>query len=176
MKYNFPKTSFFLSLAFFFVSIFSFYLLNSKIKSDGIEADKMFSEWQNGYKQKEETKLLNDFLKKTVEARSVLNSHFAQSSDVVPFLDMLESLATSVGAKAEVLVINVPDDNTGLYVEAKASGPFGSIYKFIKLLENSPYETEIISMNMSNAYFSADSKVATGWSINLKIKLLSFIK
>jgi hypothetical protein len=135
----------------------------------------MFTEWQNDYKQREDTKLLNNFLKNTVEERKLLDSHFAKSSDVVPFLDLLESMASNVGAKAEVLVINVPNDNTGLYVEARATGSFESLYKFIKLLENSPYETEVTYMNMSKAS-SGDVQSASGWTINLKIKLISFIK
>lgn len=165
-----------LSLLFLLVSVFSFYSLYFKIKNDNLETDQMFAEWQKDYKQREDTKLLSNFLKNTIEERKLLDSHFAKSSDVVPFLDMLENLASRVGAKAEVLVINVPNDNTGLYVEARAAGSFESLYKFIKLLENSPYETEVTSMNITRVSSSDDAKSASGWTINLKIKLISFIK
>lgn len=165
-----------LSSLFFIFSVVVFIFLYTKIQNNRVGTIDVFSTWNKEYQKKEEIKLLNDFLRDTIEQRAMLNSHFAQSSNAVSFLDMIEDLGSKVNAKAEVLVIDVPQDNTGLYVGIKTSGSFEAVYKFIKLLENSPYEIEIIFMDMSRGSFSSDSKQSFPWTVNLKIKLLSFIK
>ncbi len=177
MKYNFPKIPFLLSFILCSVSIFIFFSLYNKINNDNIESNKIFVTWQKENKKKGDITLLNNFLKNTTEERAQLDSHFAQSSNAVSFLDMINELGTKVNAKAEVLVIDVPDDKTALYVGVKVSGTFDAVYKFIKLLENSPYEIEIVSMDMSKIVLSGSSnKQSFVWSVDLKIKLLSFIK
>lgn len=177
MKYNFPKIPFFLSLILCSVSIFIFFSLYNKINNDNVESNKIFTTWQKEYKKKEDIDLLNSFLENTTEERVLLNSHFAQASNAVSFLDMMEELGSKVNARAEVLVIDVPEDKAALYVSVKVSGTFDSVYKFIKLLENSPYETEIVSLDMSKVVLSGSlNKQSFVWSVNLKIKLLSFIK
>jgi hypothetical protein len=105
-----------------------------------------------------------------------LYTHFAQSSNVVPFLDTVEDLGQKVDAKVEVISVNVPTDANFLELEVKVSGNFEAIYKFIKLLENSPYEVEIMSFNLAKISPSAISKEPLRWSANLELKLLSFIK
>ena len=57
----------------------------------------------------------------------------------------------------------------------ESKGSFESLYKYITLLENAPYELEISSFVLSKE----NSNVLTGniaWSLSLKIKLLSFVQ
>ena len=177
MKYNFPKIPFFLSLLLLGLSCLGFFTLYAKIKNNNLIEEQIFAEWQVEDSKREEIKTLNRFLYNTEQDRKSLDSHFAQSSNVVPFLDMLEKLASQVGSKAEVLLVNMPDDNSGLDVEVKISGGFESMYKFITLLENSPYEIEITSFNMTKTFFDTANKQSySGWLANFKIKLLSFLK
>jgi len=177
MKYNFHKLSLTLSLILLIFSCFVFFSLYIKIKKNVVSAEGVFTEWKTEYDKREEIKLLNNFIKSTLEDRTLLYTHFAQSSNVVPFLDMFEKLGLELNSKIEILSVNIPSDNSGLDVEVKASGSFESIYKFIKLLENSPYEIEISSFNLSKVSASdVNSKQPSGWSVNLKLKLLSFIK
>ncbi|MEI8175115.1 MAG: hypothetical protein WCG28_04155, partial [bacterium] len=106
-----------------------------------------------------------------------LGTHFAQSSNIVPFLDIIEGLATKVGTKAEVTSVDPLGDNAGLSVGMKASGSFSSVYKFITLLENSPYELEFVSMNIQKG-IEADAKgnVSEVWNAIFRLKLLSFME
>ena len=177
MKYNFKKLPLILSTTLLIFSCFVFFSLYMKIKNNIIDSDSTFSEWKNEYDKREEIKLLNNFIKSTQEKRLLLDTHFAQSSNIVPFLDMFEKLGSQLGLKVEIISVNIPSDNTGLEVAVKASGRFEFIYKFIKLLEISPYEIEIASFDMrKTSSLETDSNQSSEWSVNLSLKLLSFIK
>jgi len=96
----------------------------------------------------------------------------------VPFLDAIEKLAEKVAVKAEVSFVEVAGDNLSLIVEMKASGSFENVYRFITLLENSPYNLEFVSANIQNANAltaSADkNKKVPEWAATFQMKLLSF--
>ena len=99
----------------------------------------------------------------------------------MPFLDTVEGLAPKAGVKAEVTSVDVLSNSNGLVVGMKASGTFNGLYKFLILLENSPYELEFISMNMQSETVVTVSNtedknaLVPKWNTAFKIKLLSFL-
>ena len=177
MKYNFPKMPLLISIVLFIFSLFVFFSLYTKIKNNTIESDKMFSEWKIEDNKREGIKLLDRSMKNMEDDIKLLDTHFAKSSDVVPFLDTIESLATKTGSSAEVLSVNIPIDSDILEVGIRVDGSFSSLYKFITLLENSPYEIKFDAIDLvQTSIDSSGVKKSYGWSTNLNIKLLSFIK
>ena len=63
-------------------------------------------------------------------------------------------------------------------VAMEAKGSFPDLYKFLTLLENSPYELELIEVKFSRETEPASSDKtlsASAWNATFKIKLLSFI-
>lgn len=155
-------------------SVFAFLFL--KIKSNEKVSEKMRQEWLVEASRREDLKSLEKSISSIDEERALLDSHFSTSSNVVPFLDMIEKLAKDVGAKAEPTLLNLSKDNAALIVQAKAEGSFTSVYKFLTLLENAPYEIEFISMDVQKIA-NADSKNDKAvWIATLDIKLLSFMK
>ncbi len=131
-------------------------------------------EWQTEQTRQEDLKSLESSLKSVAPERAELETHFAKSSDVVPFLDMIEKLAVATGAEAEVEQVSVSDDKTSLIVNMKAKGSFDATYKFIRLLENSPYELEINSLNMQKQGVGDPTVVTQEWITSIAIKLISF--
>jgi len=169
-----------ITIVFFCVSIFLF-LFFFKLTNDNYEESLLKeSEWQRESSRRDELRTLDSSIKIIEAERAQLETHFAQSSDIVPFLNTMEDLASKVGAKAEIRSVDILKDHTGLLLGLNASGPFASLYKFLTLLENSPYQLEFISMNMQKGASSngADGKSATAsqWDVSFKIKLLSFIE
>jgi len=81
-------------------------------------------------------------------SQALLETHFIKSSDVVPFLNTIEALGPAVGASAEIDSVDTSPDGASLIVELQASGSFGAVYKFLTLLENSPYELNFLSMDI----------------------------
>jgi hypothetical protein len=178
MKDNFPKLPLFLSIILLIFSCALFVFLYTKIKNNNEISQQLSTQWQTEAKLRDDMKTLERSLKAIDKERTLLQTHFAQSSDVVPFLNMIEKLAKSVGATAEVLVVKVLQDAPGLAVEIKALGSFASVYKFLTLLENSPYELEFTSIDMQKPdTLDANGKIKTSqWSATLQVKLLTFMQ
>ncbi len=178
MKNTFPKIPFLLSIIFFIFSVavfvFFFRLINERNEESQIKEEK----WQKETDRRDEIKALDYSVKIIEEERKVLDRHFAKSSDVVPFLDTIEELAPQVGAKANVTSVDIIEENGGLMIGMQASGAFGSLYRFITLLENSPYELEFMAVSIKRQTVSSAENKSIGspnWEAILKIKLLSFV-
>ena len=169
MQKIFQKISLLLSIIFCCILLFIFFYFYKAINNNNQEAQLKEVEWQNEAFRRDEIKALDYSVKIIESERAQLETHFAQSSNIVPFLDTIEGLAFKVSVKAEVTFVNPSEDNIGLMVGMKASGTFNNLYKFLTLLENSPYELEFIEMNMNKG-------TEREWDLILKIKLLSFIK
>jgi hypothetical protein len=102
MQSNFPKIPFFLSAAFFILSCLIFVFFYKAINNNNIESQVREEEWQREALRREEIKTLDRSIEIIKEERAQLETHFAQSSDIVPFLDTIEKLAGEAGTKAEV--------------------------------------------------------------------------
>ena len=170
MQIKYHKKSLVFSVIFFAFCCFVFFVVYQKINSINKTSEQVLSEWKTEAIRRDEIKSLNKSIKVIEQERASLETHFAQSSDVVPFLNIIEELGLKVGAKAEVASVDIAKDGTGLMVEMKASGSFESVYKLLMLLENSPYELELTSFNVRE---SVEKKQ---WDAVFKIRLLSFIQ
>jgi hypothetical protein len=181
MKNNFPKIPMFLSAIFFVFFCLAFLFFYKMINSNDKESQLKEGEWQSETTKRDEIRALDYSVKIMEGERDQLETHFAQSSDVVPFLNTIDGLAGGVDVKEEVTSVDVEADNTSLLVGMKASGTFSNLYKFLTLLENSPYELEFTGVDMRK---ETVSEVGNGnknvpvpkWDAVYKIKLLSFVK
>ena len=177
MQSNFPKVPFFLSISFFLLCLFSFLFLYQQVNNKNSLIEQAQSSWQTEAMRRNKIKSLDNSIKIIATEKQQFETHFAQSSDIVPFLDTVEKLAQPVGAQAQITSVDILPGNTGLSVGMKASGSFESVYKFLRLLENSPYELSFMSVNIQNGSLSDTSgKTSTPktWEAIFKIKLLSF--
>ena len=157
--------------------LFLFLYKNISINKEALQLAQ--ENWQTENKNRENARLLTSSIKAIESERALLNTHFVQSSDVVPFLDTIEKLAKNVGVKAEIISVDIIKDIPALTVEMKALGSFETIYKLIMLLENSPYNLEFVlvdiqSLNMQDEALNKEGK-SHQWSATFKIKLLSFV-
>ena len=177
MKKNFPIIQLFVSVLLFCVFLFVFFYFFRAIKNNVEESKSKEGEWQTETLRRDEIKTLNNSIKVIEDKRNLLETHFAKSSDIVPFLDTIEELALKVNTKAEITSVNILEDHTGLSVGMKASGTFSGLYKFLTLLENSSYELDFISMNIQKGIESdTKNKIIPKWDAIFRIKLLSFIE
>ncbi len=156
-------------------SLFVFFYV--KITDNNKKAEQSLETWAKEEHRREDIKSLNRLLEKIKDDRQELDTHFAKGSDVVPFLDTLEKLAPEAGAKAEVSSVDTKANNSGLIVGLKVSGSFEAIYKFLMLLENSPYELNFLAMDIHSVTGGTSGKgvKSSGWEAFFKIQLLSFI-
>lgn len=179
MQTYFQKKLMFISGVFLILSLAGFFVLYSKIKSNTEVSEKALRDLQIEAYRREKMDSLAGLVKKISKERGEIDSHFVRSSDVVPFLDKVESLAKqSFVDRAVVSTIDVSPDKSSLVMGVQASGSFESLYKFLSLLENSPYELSFSSVNFrTESSPETDSQgVLPSWSATFKIKLLSFIQ
>ena len=123
----------------------------------------------------EDLKSLDRSLKNIESGVTLLDTHFAKGSDVVPFLDTIEKLAPKVGVTAEVNSVNNVANGAELVVELESRGSFAGVYKFLTLLENSPYQLEFLSMDLRKVT-EGDDLSSVEWQGVFRIRLLGFIQ
>lgn len=163
------------SLLFFIISCFIFWFLYKNININKERAQLAEEKWHEEQTKKDSIKSVVTFLNTIESDRMSLENHFVKSSDVVPFLNMIEVVGNRAETKTEVISVDVSKENVSLVVDIKASGSFESIYKLIALLENSPYNLEFISANIKKNTIGELLQDKNKWTATFKIKLLSFI-
>ena len=177
---NFPKIPFFLSMLFLCIFLVAYSYSYKAINKNDIETRTKDAAWQKEEQRREEIRQLDNSIRIIAAERALLETHFARSSDVVPFLDTNEELATMVDTKAEVTSLEILKDHTGLLVGMKAEGTFQGLYKFITLLENSQYEIEFVAMDIKRqtelGLLGGKGVINPMWDLVLRIKLLSFVE
>ncbi len=178
MQGKLKKTLLAIPIIFFLLLCVLFFFLYKNIKNNIEISKRVQVDLQKETLRREEVKNFNDSFKLIEKDKAELETHFAQSSNIVPFLDTIERISNSVGVVTDVSSIEVTEDNSALSVQIKSKGSFEQIYKLLLLLENSPYELEFSSVGMyNNSDMSQKEKnnKKNEWVANFKIKLISFM-
>jgi len=181
MKNYLKKIPLLLALLVFVFLFIAFIFLYGKINSNNQEAEQDATSWQTEASRREEIVSLRFLLQKIADNKTELESHFIKSANIVPFFDTIGKLATEAKVENEISSVDTGENNSGLIVGLKASGSFESVYKFLTLLENSPYELDFLSMDL-HKLTTPDVpdknknvvKIAK-WEAVFRIQLLSFI-
>jgi len=173
------KKSLILSIILFVFSCFVFVFLYKDINNKKEISQQAQEKWQTETTRRKNTRSLVNSIKVIESERALLETHFVQGSDIVSFLNIIEKLAKEVKVKAEVVSVNITEDNSSLMVEMKARGNFETIYKLVMLLENSPYSLEFTSVDIQNQNeenVSANKiNKAQPWVATFQMKVLSFV-
>ena len=178
MKNNFQKIVLIISLVLLLLFSFAFVFLYQEINNNNNRTQQNTVNLQTETFRRDDIASLDQSLQKIAPDRALLENHFIKSSDIVPFLNMIEKLAREVGVLVQIDSVDTKTDNLELIVGLKASGRFESIYKFLTLLENSPYELYFTSMDMRKLNLSGavDKNIKdSNWEAVFQIQLLSFI-
>jgi hypothetical protein len=135
--------------------------------------------WQAEMSRRDSLRALDREAEMISNSKGLLETHFTKGSDVVPFLDNLEKLAPQAGASAQVDSVDATPDGTSLMVNLKISGSFEAIYKFLTLLENSPYELNfsLVDIHKLVTPESLPNNLKNSkWEAVFKMQLLSFVQ
>jgi Tfp pilus assembly protein PilO len=177
MKNNFLKISIFLSVIIFIFACFVFVFLYKITNQNNQKAELGTVAWQTEAQRRNDIIALNSSLAQVANDRASLETHFAESSDIVSFLNTIEQLGSPSGTTVEMDSVNTGANNSELVVDLKATGNFGQVYKFLTLLENSPYEIDFNSMDIHQLLVPTVPTKKTQspeWEGDFEIQLLSF--
>lgn len=177
-KKNISKIIFVISAVLFMLAVVIFFFTYSEIQKNSEKLNAYNTEWNTMAGQKSGVYSLSHLLDDISKEKEEIDGRFASESDVVVFLDTLELLAPKTGVKMEVGSVSSKGENTRLQIGLKAMGSFSSVYKFLTLLENSPYELDFLSVDIHKTQISSSGDKKTKeptWEGIFKIQLLSYI-
>ncbi len=160
------------------ISVFAFFYVFQSINTKNENTAILLEQIKTESDRRNKVTALNAEIKAIAPQRAVLETHFANSSDVVPFLDTLQELSRQALAPAEVSSVDLSKDGKTLEVSMNAQGDFAGISRLLALLQNSPYELDFSSVDIKRKILSdAEAKIASGmpaWNASFKLNLLSF--
>ncbi len=179
MNSIFQKKALIVSAVFFLFSCLAFLFIYRVVEFRNESSLEKEANWQAEEVKKNNLKILARLMKDTEIERAEIESHFVRSSEASAFLDGIENLARKSDVSLEIASVNTEKSGAYMTVALKTSGTFSAIYKFINLLENSPYILSFNSINLSKdtvgESVSSKDKKDPEWSATLEVKLLSFI-
>jgi len=173
MQNNFKKIPLIVSILFLLAVALFFFFLYRGVNNHMAEVNETEKKLEAEIARRNEIKALNNYFLSTQGKKNQLETHFVQSSNVVPFLNTLEDLGTGVGVKMKVASIDISRDGTGLLIQLKSTGTFSQVYKFITTLENAPYELEFVSVDLKKEV-TEDEESSNQWEANINLRLISF--
>jgi len=174
MQAHSQKRLLIISAIFFICSIVVFVFLYIKINSNDQKANALYKEFHVEDERRTKLNSLDTLIKRIEGERMELESHFAKSTDIVPFLDTIDSLGRMSAAEVTVSSVDILTDKSGLMVNLSAKGDFEAVYAFLLLLENSPYEMAFISTSLRGEDVTEENPVPE-WTATFRLKLISFI-
>ncbi len=166
-----------LSSLFVVLTIGAFLYILNQIKSKSDNTAILQTNIQAEFLRRNKITALNSEIKAIAPQREELETHFAKSSDVVPFLDTLQALSKTVGAPAEVSSLDLTKEGGGLELAMKSEGNFIATRKLLALLENSPYELDFDSVKIEKKILSDKESQLTAipiWTGHFQLRLQSF--
>ena len=109
-------------------------------------------------------------IKDTEGLRSELVTHFINRDGIVPFFDQVEQEGIASDVKIEITSVTEPKEpGAPLLFTVKTSGTFANNYRFLRIMENMPFEIGVGKMEMT---YSPGTNV---WNMVVDFKLITFI-
>ena len=161
------------SVSFMIFFFLVFYFLYHRIESSHKLSEEMSIKWLEEANRRDETENFAKAIKIAEPEIAKLESHFADNSDLVPFLNTIEGIAPKAGVEAETTDVDISQDKKNLILGLKARGSFDAVYKFITLIENSSYEMEFIYLDIFRSSGQGDVS-GPMWEATMRLKLITF--
>jgi hypothetical protein len=183
MKKNLPKpfritTQYLFSTIILFVLVTGIYVyLFHTIKKLGEHSATLFAEVTALEVQESEIGQLRKNVQATDENLKQLTLHFINTGDIVPFLETVEGYGRTLHVVTKFDSVVVEKSPNRVTLSLSANGTFTDVYRFIALLESSPYELTFTNVNLqSTDGGTQDKKLATGiWNAHITLSVLSVI-
>ena len=135
------------------------------------DANQIIDSYLNLYstsRGKEDLEVTKKILTETMEARAKVAEAFLQGDELIPFIEQLESLEKKTGVEMK---LDEPKSGAGktpnLEISFHLTGPFNSLYRFLSLMENLPYQLEWRAVA-----WTLDS--GTTWSGDFSLAVVSY--
>ncbi len=114
------------------------------------EASTLASDIQTKHQDSERVKAAKDELQKIATQESLVNGYYVETSDVVPFLETLQTTGKNLGSTVEVVSVSADPGkpHTHLNLSLSITGPFDSVVRTLGALEYAPYDTALQNLTL----------------------------
>ncbi len=114
------------------------------------------------------------------DKEQILLAHFAEADNSVPFFNTIEGYGKSTGVAVKFDTASIPKDATRFDVTISFKGSFSGVYRFLSLLEASPYEIRIINTQLQANLIDVPVSKKTSipqvqWGGTISLSLLSVV-
>lgn len=147
MKKNHTTLIFIVSILtiILFVALLGFFL--KVIKNKNQHTAVILATLQDKISEKENILKFNEKILETEEIQKKINNLFVDPNKIDEFVNYLEKIGEDTNS--EVSVIDVKDNKKILSFNLSIRGSFDNVVKSITLLENIPYQTDIVSFTLN---------------------------
>lgn len=125
-----------------------------------------------------ETKLksVKKIIEDTESTRRELDTYFVTDNGIVDFIENIEALAEEVEINAEVLSVDINDNNKiseTLLLSLEVEGLWSSLFYFISLIEELPFKIDVSKVDIEAVYTNTNkSKTSGSWKGTLNFSVL----
>ena len=136
---------------------YAYFFIYSKIKFLSAEIGSAIRAIDILEEKKKEFKLAESNLETHKESIAILESTFFSESNFVDLLNVFDAVAKKAGTGFEAKRANLPDAGGAAEISFTLRGNFGSIAKFLTLLDNTHYSGIVKNLSL----FSSEEKKVT---------------
>lgn len=114
------------------------------------------------------------------DRQDVLLEHFVDKENVVPFFTTIESYGKSSGVSVKFDTASSARDVNRFDIALSIKGPYTGVYKFLRLLEATPYEIVVNTIQLQSGYVEvpvSKTKIVTQveWTGTVSLSLMSVL-
>ena len=144
------------------------------VKSQGSKSAKTYLELLSEKQKQENIDTVRITVKNTTAERAKLKDYFVTQTEVILFIDKVESLGAESNTNITLNDLKEIDEGK-LVFSITATGAFDSLMHLLALIENIPYNIEIKQVSFRKVSVSEEKKDIV-WEGSFSAELLSFRK
>lgn len=148
-----------------FVWVYLYGMIGKKTES----VNEIKTQIKNAELKMEQRRELEKLIGDVTVKKQKIDSVFLNKDKLITFIEHLEDVSRSASV---ILKINSEESKGSPVFKLSAEGRYEQVFKFLLLLENCPYKTDI--KNLSIQEQGSSEKVDRAWKADLELVLLSY--
>lgn len=137
------------------VLVLFFRIINNK----NIHTSSVLSTLDQKMEEKENIEILQEKIFEIEETRDNLSNHLFNSEFIDTFVSYIEDLGASVGTQISVVGIeSIKNEKNLMQIKISSQGSFSNVAKSIALIENMPYQIDIMQIYLNKDLSPSDEK------------------
>ena len=128
-------------------------------------------------KQTVDNKNMSATYESTAASRALLPEFLVSSDDAVPFIDAVEDVGQTTGAKVSISTLSSSatsgSSNQTITATISVTGTWANVMRAVEMIENMPYAVSVKSISIDVLSSTDQSGSVPGWTAVLSISALS---